>query len=283
MLPDIRIAGDFVLAPGSVQGPRVIDDYEIIFYLNAKDAVYREADEAYALGKPSVILQKPGVSHRFTANSQAPLRHQFVHFLPGPLLEEQLELWDWRTFIELGTDQLLPEWFNELMRLASAKAPGWKERCGALIFTMVTHLLAGPPVTSGGDRLPLEIQKALEFIEGHLNEPFSIRELSASLLWSHEHFTRSFKQHIGLSPQQYVLNRRIEGACRHMAYHDATMREIAEIAGFQSEHYFSRCFRKIKGVSPSEYRKKAGEYRNLLEPETSVWKAQHPLNTYLFP
>ena len=68
-------------------------------------------------------------------------------------------------------------------------------------------------------------------------------------------FQRSFKQIVNYSPMQYILTIRMNNAASLLESTDYSMAEISAIVGYDNPLYFSRLFKKQKGVSPSEYRK----------------------------
>lgn len=67
--------------------------------------------------------------------------------------------------------------------------------------------------------------------------------------------TRNMQKELGLSFGEMVTGLRIEKACYLLAHTNQKMYEVAENCGYGSQHYFSRVFRKQRGVSPQEYRK----------------------------
>ena len=68
-------------------------------------------------------------------------------------------------------------------------------------------------------------------------------------------FLRNFKQVTMKSPMQYILSIRINNAVSLLETTDYNVTEISAIVGYENPLYFSRIFKKQKGVSPSEYRK----------------------------
>ena len=68
-------------------------------------------------------------------------------------------------------------------------------------------------------------------------------------------FQRSFKQIVKHSPMRYILTIRMNNAASLLDSTDYSMAEISAIVGYDNPLYFSRLFKKQKGVSPSEYRK----------------------------
>ncbi|MDD5728097.1 MAG: AraC family transcriptional regulator [Victivallales bacterium] len=69
-------------------------------------------------------------------------------------------------------------------------------------------------------------------------------------------FARLFKEQTGISPQSFILRRRIEKACILLHHTSASIDIIAESCGFTNRYYFSRMFRKEINISPAAYRKR---------------------------
>ena len=100
-----------------------------------------------------------------------------------------------------------------------------------------------------------EIDKATLYFNEHYSEEISIEEYAQNNHFSISWFIRNFKHCTGSTPMQYILSKRIYNA--EILLHDSTynVTEIAEIVGYDNPLYFSRIFKKVKGLSPSEYRK----------------------------
>ena len=67
-------------------------------------------------------------------------------------------------------------------------------------------------------------------------------------------FIRCFKQYTGTTPMRYIVSLRITNAQVLLETTDYNVTEIGNIVGYDNPLYFSRIFKKQKGVSPSEYR-----------------------------
>lgn len=101
---------------------------------------------------------------------------------------------------------------------------------------------------------PELVQEALNYITLHFRENFSVQELADRLHVSRAYLTRSFNQHVGISPIRYVHMRRLEYACRLLTGSDMTCEQIASEVGMYDASHFNRLFRQNIGHSPSEYR-----------------------------
>ena len=86
-------------------------------------------------------------------------------------------------------------------------------------------------------------------------ENINIKEFAISRSMSVSWFLRNFKQVAGMSPMHYILITRINNAVSLLETTDYNVNEISTIVGYENPMYFSRLFKKQKGVSPTEYRK----------------------------
>ena len=100
-----------------------------------------------------------------------------------------------------------------------------------------------------------EIDYARKYFNEHYNEDISIEEYAQSRGMSVSWFLRNFKQMTMKSPMQYILTIRINNAVSLLETTDYNVTEISTLVGYDNPLYFSRIFKKQKGVSPSDYRK----------------------------
>ncbi|MEN6564561.1 MAG: DeoD-type purine-nucleoside phosphorylase [Christensenella sp.] len=94
-----------------------------------------------------------------------------------------------------------------------------------------------------------------DYISTHLSNPITIDELCALTGTSRSHLSMVFKEETGYSITQYVNRRRVEISCGMLRTTNVPVIEIALSCGFDDQSYFNRVFRKVKGVSPTKYRK----------------------------
>ena len=103
--------------------------------------------------------------------------------------------------------------------------------------------------------LQQEIDYAQRYFHEHYNEDIQIKEYARSRNMSVSWFLRNFKEVTKRSPTQYLLNIRLDNAISLLETTSYNVTEISAIIGYDDPLYFSRLFKKYKGVSPSDYRK----------------------------
>ena len=99
-----------------------------------------------------------------------------------------------------------------------------------------------------------KLSKALE--EAIDNSEFNVDQLSSAVALSPSGLYRKVKALTGLSPVDYIRTFRLNKAAHLLRNSIYSISEIADLTGFGTQKYFSRCFNSKFGVSPSKYRKK---------------------------
>lgn len=100
-----------------------------------------------------------------------------------------------------------------------------------------------------------DIDKAMLYFSEHYNENICIEDYAIEHHMSTSWFIRNFKQYTGSTPMQYILSKRIYNAEALLQNEQYNITEISTIIGYENPLYFSRIFKKAKGISPTEYRK----------------------------
>lgn len=98
------------------------------------------------------------------------------------------------------------------------------------------------------------IQQAIRIIEEEYNTILGVQQLAERMNISFSHFSRSFKDEIGISPVQYLTNLRIQKAMNDLLNTKETIQQIAIKNGYSNGNYFCNVFRKIVGITPTQYR-----------------------------
>ncbi|MDE6875671.1 MAG: AraC family transcriptional regulator [Lachnospiraceae bacterium] len=98
------------------------------------------------------------------------------------------------------------------------------------------------------------ISEALKYIDGHLDETITLEGLAEKFFLSPFYFHKLFSMVVGKSLAAYIRDRRVLSACRQLCDTKKTILDIALDCGFRSPAAFSRTFRQVQGMSPSEYR-----------------------------
>lgn len=99
------------------------------------------------------------------------------------------------------------------------------------------------------------ISKALDFINKHFNEDITLNDVSEHVYMSPWYFSKLFKKETGETFTEFILKCRIEKAKELLKSRiELKAYEVAELVGFNDARYFGQIFKKVTGLTPTEYR-----------------------------
>ena len=130
----------------------------------------------------------------------------------------------------------------------------------SLIQTLTLHLLKNYSTANSiqenvnGGLSGYKLRRVTEFINENLEEDLSLAEIAAVADLSQYHFARSFRKTTGLTPQQYLMQQRIERAKELLAKDDTPIVEISLRTGFKNQSHFTTLFRKYTKFTPKLWR-----------------------------
>lgn len=283
-LPTIVSAGDYIAKAGFRLLPRKFIYYELIYFLNPSNVIYRSGDRAYRIDKPGFVFIRPDEVHGYDLNLHEPTRHIFIHFLWNVGLNQSHTP---RLLSELFyTSADLPFAYSSLkhiLQLANEKPALWRQRCSSMLYSILHELesLYHDKDADGfaDDYIPQPLKAALDYLEENLHRPIKVSELVERSNWTRAYFTRKCCAYLGLSPQMLILHRRLERAAQLLIYEKWSIKQVAYAVGFLDEYYFSRCFQKMKGMTASQFREKYSDARlHYIAPDAEGKKAAYPLN-----
>ncbi len=99
------------------------------------------------------------------------------------------------------------------------------------------------------------LDTAVQYIDSHLTDELSVRELASVCFISADHLTRLFKKKFGVSVSEYMQERRIRLAGELMRRQEMTISMVANKVGFGNYSYFTEQFKKFYGMTPRDYQK----------------------------
>ncbi len=97
------------------------------------------------------------------------------------------------------------------------------------------------------------IKEAIEYMQEHYQEEISLDDLSQFIGISPQHLSKLFKEETGINYVEWLTNLRIDMAKQLLTEGNQTVKEICYLVGYHDPNYFSRIFKKIVGISPTDY------------------------------
>ena len=201
-----------------------------------------------------------------TENEEYRLKDNFVSYVPARLDYERVatvdelivvhfETMDYRTksieCFEARRPEILARLFSDILECWNKKEVGYKYRCSAILCEIFAECYADNyKATSHTSK----IQNSVDYIhKNYRNQNLTLKEIAAESFMSEVYFRKLFKEQYKVSPQKYIIDLRIQNAVGLISTGYYSLKEVAYMSGYNDYKYFSTEFKRIKGVSPSEY------------------------------
>lgn len=147
-----------------------------------------------------------------------------------------------------------------LLEESASENPMGKLYADSLIQTLTLHVLRSYSTASAlieranGGLSGYKLRQVKEFIDANLDSDLGLAEIAAVANLSQFHFARAFRKSVGVTPQQYLMERRIEKAKQLLAKDDLPIVEISLLTGFKNQSHFTTLFRKFTSLTPKTWR-----------------------------
>ena len=145
---------------------------------------------------------------------------------------------------------------TKLYQLASSSDYIRDMRINRALSELLTLLMESwHPDTTKKTAKQAKVIEVKMYLEEHYMEKISLDVLAEQFFINKYYLSKLFKESYGMTINAYILSVRITRAKQLLRFSDRTIDEIGEKVGIADGNYFARVFKKIEGVTPSEYRK----------------------------
>lgn len=239
---------------------RVLRSYQIILISTGSGMFECAAQpDGQRVGPGTIIILFPGIWHRYRPDPETGWVEHWIE-CQGPVFDAAARsglIHPKHSLLKAGAASDVSDCFERCHSLARMDAMANQD----LLSTLGLHLLALLGHQRRGERgftkaIDDVVQRAHMLIALRCQEPLNLFALAAELGVGYSNLRHSFTARVGLSPRQHYLNTRIQKAQDLLARTTKSVKEIAEILGFESAPHFSKQFKKRVGVSPADWRAK---------------------------
>ncbi|MBD2859823.1 AraC family transcriptional regulator [Spongiibacter sp. KMU-158] len=229
-------------------------DYLLIYCIEGMGTLMCD-DKNYRVTQGDIVILDRDRPHAYKADAKSPWTIYWLHFNGRLAGDFYRHIQASSPILHIGVQPRVVRVFDGLseLRRSAYRMEEFIQGCHQL-QAMLSYLalLARQQRPQSGKGLDWERLRATmqERVHGQLN----LEELAASVNLSKYHFIKKFKSWSGQSPIQYFINTKIQRACYLLDSSSKSVKQVAAAVGYDDPYYFSRLFKKIMGMSPSEYR-----------------------------
>lgn len=130
--------------------------------------------------------------------------------------------------------------------------------------------------SSGGMEAERKVAQTIGYMRRSLNQSLQVPKLARMANISPSHFFAVFKKRTGFAPMDFFIRLRIQRACEILDSTTLSVKEVAAQLGYEDPFYFSRVFKSVSGVAPTEYRRLSAEQKRARYGQTLIIAQQLP-------
>lgn len=241
---------------GHAWGPAVRDHFLVHLVVSGK-GTFTVGERSYSLSAGDAFIIHPQTLVSYNADESNPWEYCWVGFSGA----DALRLVEFTSFeqenpvISFSKEQLsaLKKVFLSIYSNFGTKAEQETMCVSKLyeLFSLITTAAPNSNPDSSSGRV--YVKNAIKYIQYNYANNIDVSEIADHVGLSRSHLYRIFVKHLSQSPNEYLTNYRINQACTLLRTSGLSVGEIAGSVGFDDQLYFSRVFKKVKGVPPSQY------------------------------
>ena len=232
-----------------------------LFYCVRGIGELRMKDRVLPVGSDDMIIVNPNVEHTESSIPSNPLEYIALGISGVDLIfDPQGQHCSVLNYRESRSE--IVALLRMLISEASRQPNGWDNVCQHLLVVLLSLLLRHTHFTLNieqGLHTNKECAAARRYIDEHFAEPIDLDILANITHVNKYYLAHAFKREYGISPINYLIERRIRESKYLLEHTDYALSQIAHFLGISSSSYFSQSFRRSTGQSPTEYRKQVRE------------------------
>jgi len=236
---------------------RILNGYYIIFISRGQGVFESAQTHAVTISEGTCFFLYPGVWHRYKPDPESGWEEYWIGFKGyyADKLMNNVFFNASNPFIKAGLNRELLFLLQKVLETVSTSAAGYHQ-VTAGVTLQILGLLNATSVKEDQLNDPAKklISKALFILQETFDTRVNMEKLAKELPMSYSSFRKAFKRNTGVSPNQYLLDLRLNKAKDLLTSTALNINEVANQTGFESLYYFSKLFKKKNKVSPKSFR-----------------------------
>lgn len=229
-----------------------------IFYVISGKGQFLFLNETCPISFGDLVIIPPYLEHTERSIPDFPLQY-YVIGMDGILFRSKEQTIESQFLFNFSHTPFITNLVEQMYYEGKNQGYGSNLICQKLLEILILKITRNQSLTpdhSYARHMSKECAKIKEYLDTHYTEHITLDSLTRLTHMNKFYMVHSFTKYTGMSPIQYLNERRLETARRLLEETDHAMSSIASMVGFSSSSYFAQNFRKKYGITPTEYRQR---------------------------
>ena len=248
--------------PGHSFGPATRNHYLFHYIISGTGTLMADnakgETQTYSIKSRQGFLIFPGQITTYIADQNLPWEYVWIEF-DGLRVKEAIDL----TELSVNTPvyhshskDLREQLMNEMLYIVHHAKESPFHLIGHLYLFLdyLTQSAKSTKLVQSSKMSDYYIKEAINYIEQNFQNNISIEDIAAVCGINRSYFGKIFKNSVGQSPQEFLMNYRMIKATELLKLTSLSIADIGSAVGYENQLHFSRAFKNIYGVSPREWR-----------------------------
>ncbi len=238
-----------------------VRDHYLIHYIMSGKGIFIYNNETYHLRAGQGFLICPNILSYYKADKEQPWEYCWIGFQGRKAKHylSQLNLNMKQPIFYCQSKESIEKIVRQMMDTKSY-SNGRELRLTGLLYHFFAELAQSETPSSSMDHgqnySQIYVNKATDFIEKNYSRKITIENIADYVGIDRKYLSRLFKDILHTSPQSFLINYRLNKACILLVENKLSITHIAHSVGYDDALLFSKMFKKYKGMSPTQYRKR---------------------------
>lgn len=243
-------------------GPAVRETY-ILHIILSGSGYYMVDGKKFHLRGGEGFLIRPGVSTFYQADIKNPWTYLWIGFSGNDIIDKYLKragLTGGNYSFSVNNTDIFLEYIKKCFAKVEHTLANELFLDGYTFEFLASVVENSRPITNSNEVKENEyINRALHYLYNNYTERINVTNIADNLNLNRSYLSRIFKESIGMTIKEYLLEVRINHASDLLSMSDLSIEEVALESGFTNPEMFSKLFKKERGKTPKEYRKERKE------------------------
>ncbi|THE13465.1 AraC family transcriptional regulator [Bacillus timonensis] len=237
------------------------DDLSEMIYIRSGEGTFLINNQLYTANEGDILIYNSGVIHEEHSNPMNPLETFFCGITNVAIKHLDklcITPLDIEPVIRKNKySDLIGTYFSTIFEESSLQDTNYQTLCKGLLMSsiaLIHRAIQSKHVKNESTETNQLAIRIKEFIDKNYKTNIKLEDIADELFINKYYLSHVFKEHMQISPINYLINRRIGEAKNMLVSTELKVGEIAKILGYENPNYFSLLFKKTTGETPRQFK-----------------------------